>query len=98
MMLLQSSTTTLISNFLPLALILIVMYFFFIRPQAKKQKAQLSFVESLEKGKKVVTSSGIIGTITKLDEKTVTLKISEKGYIDVVRSAISQEMTQALDT
>lgn len=96
-MILQSDTTALISNFLPLALIIIVMYFFFIRPQAQKQKAQLSFVDSLEKGKKVVTGSGIVGTITKMDDKTVTLQISQKGFLEVMRSAISSEMTAAYE-
>jgi len=96
-MILQADPASLIGNFLPLALIIIVMYFFFIRPQAKKQKAQVAFIDSLEKGKKVVTGSGIVGTITKLDEKTVTLQISQKGFMEVMRSAVSQEMTQAYE-
>lgn len=96
-MILQAGAPELISNFLPLALIIIVMYFFFIRPQAQKQKTQVAFIDSLEKGKKVVTGSGIIGTITKLDEKTVTLQISQKGFIEVMRSAISHEMTTSFE-
>lgn len=95
-MILQSNSTALIGQFLPLALIIIVMYFFFIRPQANKQKKQLSFVNSLEKGMKVVTASGIIGTITKIDDVSATLQISQKGYIDVLRSTISEEMTGQL--
>lgn len=95
-MILQSNTTALIGQFLPLALIIIVMYFFFIRPQANKQKKQLSFVNSLDKGMKVVTASGIIGTITKIDDISATLQISQKGYIDVLRSTISEEMTAQL--
>ncbi len=95
-MILQADITSLISNFLPLALIIAVMYFFFIRPQAKKQKAQVSFNNSLEKGMKVVTASGIIGTITKMDENIVTLQISQKGFVEVIRSTVSQEMTDSL--
>lgn len=72
-----------------------VMYFFFIRPQAQKQKAQINFEKELKKGDEVVTTSGIIGTITKLDEKQVTLQISQKGFIDVVSASISKEMTEA---
>jgi len=97
LMLQAGDMTSMISNFLPLILIIVVMYFFFIRPQAQKQKKQVSFVSGLEKGKQVVTSSGIIGTITKLDDIKVTLKISDKGVMDVLRSTISQEMTEALD-
>ena len=95
-LILQADATSMISNFLPLILIIIVMYFFFIRPQAKKQKAQVSFISSLEKGMKIATSAGIIGTITKLDENRVTLKISDKGVIEVLRSTISEEMTAML--
>lgn len=96
MFIMQSDITSLLSNFLPLGLIILVMYFFFIRPNAQKQKAQDNFTNSLAKGMKVVTSSGIIGTITKIDETTATLKISEKGFMDILRSAISHEMTESL--
>jgi len=98
MLIFQADPAGLLMNYLPLLLIIIVMYFFFIRPQAKKQKAQVSFVNDLTKGKEVVTSSGIIGTITKMDELRVTLKISDKGYVDVLKSTISREMTDALGT
>ena len=74
-----------------------MMYFFFIRPTAKKQKAQAKFVQELKKGDKVATSSGIIGTITKIDEKTATLQISQKGYVDVLRSTISNELTEEMN-
>ncbi len=84
-------------NLLFLGGIIIVFYFFFIRPQAKKQKEQGNFLGLLKKGDRVVTSSGIIGTITKLDEKTVTLKISDKAVMDVMISAISKEMTDQIN-
>ena len=96
-MILQSDPTAMISNFLPLILIIIVMYFFFIRPTAKKQKAQMKFVNELKKGDKVVTASGIIGTITKIDERTATLQISQKGFMEVMRSTISNELTEELN-
>ncbi len=85
------------TQFLFPLLLIVVLYLFFIRPQAKKQKAQKSFEDSLEKGKKVVTTSGIIGTITKLDEEIVTLQISQKGFMDVLRTAISSEMTESIN-
>ena len=48
-------------------LIIIVFYFFLIRPQIKRQKEQQKFVESLKEGMEIVTNSGIIGRITKID-------------------------------
>lgn len=70
-----------------------VFYFFFIRPQAKKQKAQKLFTEEMQKGKQVVTTSGIIGTITKMDDQTVTLKVSDKAVLTILKSSISQELS-----
>jgi len=79
---------------IPFLLIIVVMYFFFIRPQSQKQKAQLKFVEEMTKGKEIVTTSGIFGKITKIDGDMVTLEVSPKTYIRVVKSAISKELTE----
>ncbi len=76
--------------------ILLIFYFFIIRPQAKKQKEQAKFVTSLEKGKDVVTSSGIIGKINKIEDEIVYLQIDPKTFIKVLKSAISKEMTEGL--
>ena len=88
------ATTNPILQFLPLALIIVVMYFFFIRPQAKKQKEQSKFAKELTKGKEVVTASGIIGKIVKIDENEVTLMVDQKAQIRVLRSVISKELTE----
>jgi len=95
-MILQANLVESLSQFIFPALLFLVIYMFFIRPQAQKQKKQKSFESRLEKGKKVVTSSGIIGTITKLDEQIVTLQISQKGYMEILRTAISAEMTESM--
>lgn len=84
-----------IMQFLPLMLIMVVFYFFFIRPQAKKQKEQGSFISELEKGDQVVTSSGMIGKINKIDGNVIHLQVDQKTFIKVLRSAISNEMTAA---
>jgi len=83
-------------SFLPLIGIVLVFYFFFIRPQQKKQKTQSKFVEDLNKGDEVVTSSGIIGKINKIDENVVTLQIDQKTFIKVLKSSVSKEMTDSI--
>lgn len=83
-------------NLLFFGLIFVVFYFFLIRPQARKQKEQAKFVEGMQKGDEVVTSSGIIGRINKLEDDVVTLEVGSKIYIRVVKSAISKEMTEAV--
>lgn len=78
-----------------LAILIAIFYFFFIRPSAKKQKEQDAFLTSLEKGKEVVTSSGIIGKISKLTDKDITLQVSDKNFIRFTKGSISNELTKA---
>lgn len=85
-----------IGNLIPLALIFIVFYFFLIRPQVKKQKQQTKFSEALEKGDEVVTSSGILGRINKIEGDIITLEVANKTYIRVTRSAVSKELTETV--
>lgn len=89
---LQSTASSAYSFIFP-ALMLAFFYFFFIRPQIKKQKEQTAFSSELKKGDEVVTASGIIGHINKIEEQVVTLELDSKTFIRVVPSAISKEMT-----
>ncbi len=95
MLFLQAGGAGALMQFAPLLMILVVFYFFMIRPQMTKQKAQTSFADSLEKGKEVVTASGIIGKINKIDGGVITLEVANGTFIRVIKSAISKEMTEA---
>lgn len=75
---------------------LVVFWLFMIRPQMKKQREQRTFMDNLEKGEEVVTSSGMLGKITKMDGEIITLEISPKTYVRVTKNSISKEMTEAL--
>lgn len=83
----QSSANP-IFTFLPFVLILVVFYFFMIRPQQKRQKAEQEFRNSLKKGDNVLTIGGIHGKIVFVDEKTVMLEISPNVKIKIEKSAI----------
>lgn len=76
--------------------ILLVFYFFFIRPQAKRQKEQNAFGDGLEKGQEVVTVSGILGKINKIEGGIVTLEVGTKSYLRITKNSISKEMTEAI--
>lgn len=84
-----------IIQFAPLILIFFVFYFFFIRPQANKQKLQSQFITDLKKGDEVVTGSGLIGRINKIEDTEVSLQLDQKTFIRIVKGAISKEMTDA---
>ena len=84
-------------NFVFLGAMILIFWLFLIRPQSKKQKEQKNFASELKKGDKVVTSSGILGVINKIeDDDIVHLEVGTKMYIKVTKNAISKELTDAV--
>jgi len=78
--------------------IIVVFWFFMIRPQAKKTKEQSEFIDNMQKGDKVVTIAGIHGTIFKVNEdNTIQLEVSPGSYLKIERSSISLEWSQAIN-
>lgn len=73
---------------------MLIFWFFLIRPQAKRQREQADFVNKVDKGDEVVTASGIIGRINKIEDNTVTLEVG-KVFLMVTKGSISKEMTDA---
>ena len=77
--------------FLPLILIIGIMYFFMIRTKKKKQKELQKMLDALQKGDKVITIGGIHGTVSsvKKDSNVVTIRVDENTKIEFNRSAIA---------
>lgn len=86
----SGTTGSTILSFLPFVLIFVIFYFLLILPQQKRQKKLKAMLEALKKGDKVVTSSGIWGTITNLGKETVTVQISDNTKIKVQRDHIAR--------
>ncbi|MBL7969005.1 MAG: preprotein translocase subunit YajC [Prolixibacteraceae bacterium] len=82
-----------IMTFLPLVLIIVVFYFFMIRPQMKRQKELNAFRSSLEKGDKVVTTGGIYGKVLEIKDNTVLLQVDDNVKIRVDKAAIVKDMS-----
>jgi len=73
-----------------------VMYFFMIRPQAKRAKEQKAFAASIDVGEHIVTAAGIHGTIKRTnDDGTLLLEVHHNTHMTIERSAVSMEMTNA---
>jgi preprotein translocase subunit YajC len=85
----SSGSGTLLS-LVPFLLIFVIFYFMLILPQQKKQKQQKVMMEGLKKGDKVVTASGIWGTVTNLGKDTVTLQIADNTKIKMQREYIAR--------
>lgn len=79
-----------ILSLVPFVLIFVIFYFMLILPQQKKQKQQKVMLEALKKGDKVITASGIWGTVTNLGKETVTLQISDNTKIKMQRDYIAR--------
>jgi preprotein translocase subunit YajC len=94
--LLQAKGQSTDSFMIMMGLMLIVMYFFMIRPQQKKAKAQKAFIESLKKGDRVITTGGIHGKIVSLEATTAIIE-SESYKLKIERSAISSELSAPLN-
>ena len=84
-------------SFIPLLLIVLVFYLFFIRPQMKRSKDQKKFRESLQKGQKVITIGGIHGRIVEMQETTVTIEVENDVRLRVEKSAIAIDNSQTIE-
>jgi len=80
-----------LTSLLPLFLIIIVFYFFMIRPQMKRQKELKNYRNTLQKNDKIITTGGIYGKITDIKDTTVTVEISENVRIKVDKNAILKD-------
>jgi len=81
--------------FMPLLIIIVIFYFFMIRPQVKRQKELRKFRESLAKGDKVVTTGGIYGKIVEVKDNIVVMQIDNEVNIRVDKSAVIKDMSDA---
>jgi len=77
-----------VTPFIPLILIFGVFYFLILRPQQKKQKEQVKFISELKRGDRVVTQSGIIGTIKTVNDTFVNLEVDENVHLKILKNQI----------
>lgn len=75
--------------FLPMVLLLIVFYFILIRPQQKRAKELAKLVDSIKSGDKVITGSGIVGTVITVKDKFVTLRSGDAKF-EVTKGSVTE--------
>jgi preprotein translocase subunit YajC len=98
MMLLLQTGSAGIMNIVMLLGIMVVFYFFMIRPQQTKAKEQLAFINGLKEGDKVVSAGGLHGKIVSVREKTVVVEIDSAKGVRVVfeKTSISKDASASL--
>lgn len=74
---------------LPFALILGIFYFLILLPMKRRQKKIQEFQDSLKVGDKIVTTSGIYGRITRVNDKTIQVEIADRVRIEMSRAAVA---------
>ncbi|MFN6038954.1 MAG: preprotein translocase subunit YajC [Bacteroidota bacterium] len=84
-------------QFIPLILIVVVFYFFMIRPQVKKQKEAKKFMENIKKGDKIVTIGGIHGKIHEVQDNSFIIEIADGVKVKVSKTAISMDGSASLN-
>ena len=83
------------SGFIPLILMFVIFYFLLIRPQQKKTKEHREMISNLKKGDRVITSGGIYGRITGMDENTLTIEIADKVRVKLARGNVGARVQSA---
>ena len=78
-----------LSMLFPIVGMLLIFYLLLIRPQQKRQKELQRTIESMRKGDRVVTSSGIYGTVAGMKDNIVILKISENVKVEMLKSSVT---------
>ena len=82
-------STSLWVQFLPFILVLGIFYFIILMPMKRRQKKVQQFLDGLKVGDRIVTTSGIYGSITKIGDRSVQVQIADKVRIELSRAAIA---------
>lgn len=93
---LQASNQSPMSFWIMMGLLMVVFYFFMIRPQQKKAKDARKFRESIQKGTKVVTIGGLHGRVVEVNDKTVLLEVDTNVKLRFEKSALAMDNTMQL--
>jgi preprotein translocase subunit YajC len=86
----QQGQSNPVTTIIFIVLIIAILYFLLFLPQRKQEQKRRQMIENLKRGDQVVTSGGIHGTITRLKDDTVVLKIAEKTEITVTKASVSK--------
>jgi preprotein translocase subunit YajC len=78
----------------PLLLMFVIFYFLLIRPQQKKAKEHQNMLGNLKRGDSVVTTGGLLGKITGLTDRTITIEVAEKIRLRVLRSHVAGKQAE----
>jgi len=85
----QGATSIIGSPFVMLLLMFGVFYFLLLRPQQKRQQALREMVSQLKSGDKIITTGGIIATVTAVRDKTLLVRSADKTILEITRASVA---------
>ena len=77
-------------QFMPLVFMIAIFYFLMIRPQQRREKERKAMIASVKSGARVLLSSGILGEVCSVKDKTLLVRIADQTRVEVLKSAVSQ--------
>ncbi len=86
-----------VSTLIMMGLVMVVMYFFMIRPQTKKAKDEKKFREGLKKGDRIVTIGGIHGKIHELRDDSFIIEVEGNNRLKIEKTAVSMTSSASLN-
>lgn len=86
----QGGALAFVVQFAPLFLLFIAGWFLLIRPQQQRQKALAATIAAVKKGDQVITAGGVVGRVTKVEERFVELEIAPNTRIRVVKATLAE--------
>src|SRR5262245_60924962 len=90
-----AAAPTPLMSFVPMIVVIAILYVLIIRPQQKQAKEHRRMIDALKAGDRVITQGGIHGTVVSLKGAVVQVKIADNVKVDVSRSAVSQVLQPA---
>ncbi|MDR0761745.1 MAG: preprotein translocase subunit YajC [Campylobacteraceae bacterium] len=83
-----------LESFLPLIVLVAIFYFLIIMPQQRQAKAHKQMLSELKKGDKIVTSGGLIGEVTNVEEDFIKIKLSDDVIVKIVKEYILKRVNE----
>jgi preprotein translocase subunit YajC len=87
-----------LAQLVPLILLMVVFWFILIRPQQKKAKEHAQMLTKLKAGDRVVTSAGIVGTVTHVKDKVVTVRTAGDTKLEFTKGSIAEITESSSET
>lgn len=84
-----------IAAFLPLVVLVGVFWFLIMRPQQRRAKEQRAMTTNIKQGDRIVAAGGIVGTVRRVDDDTISLQVADNVVIKVDRGSVSKRLTEA---